>query len=433
MAANLMNTLYTLVDLAVIGNYLDSAALSAASIGGQLTMLLYSMALGLGNGGQILISQYVGAKRREELSATIGTLITIGAGLGLVLTVIGLVFARPLLSLLHPDASVFENTVSYFVVCCTGLIPYYIFNVVSAVFRGLGDSRAPFLISAVTAGMNIILDLLFLVVLHRGVAGAALATVISQFCSCAFALIYLIPRQKKLGIRMSFRNFLPEGEKLRLIVRLALPLCCGNLCVGISMSFVQSLVNPYGVIASAVNGVGSKLNMVVQVVTGALQAATATFVGQNMGARKPERAQKAVLWSALVGVVFGVAFMTICLTMPKMVFGLFSSEADVLELSVTYLQIAVWGYLAMALMGPSQGLMMGVGATKLSLFVSMMDGVVARIGLSVLFGTVIGLGLRGYWMGAVAAPYVSVLLGWSYFLAMRWKKKTLVEAAPGQT
>ncbi|MCD8156264.1 MAG: hypothetical protein LUD53_02210 [Clostridiales bacterium] len=203
--------------------------------------------------------------------------------------------------------------------------------------------------------------------------------------------------------------------------------------MGISMSFVQSLVNPYGVIASAVNGVGSKLNMVVQVVTGALQAATATFVGQNMGARKPERAQKAVLWSALVGVVFGVAFMTICLTMPKMVFGLFSSEADVLELSVTYLQIAVWGYLAMALMGPSQGLMMGVGATKLSLFVSMMDGVVARIGLSVLFGTVIGLGLRGYWMGAVAAPYVSVALGWSYFLAMRWKKKTLVEAAPEQT
>ncbi|MCD8332688.1 MAG: polysaccharide biosynthesis C-terminal domain-containing protein [Clostridiales bacterium] len=187
MAANLMNTLYTLVDLAVIGNYLDSAALSAASIGGQLTMLLYSMALGLGNGGQILISQYVGAKRREELSATIGTLITLGAGLGLVLTVFGLVFARPLLSLLHPDASVFENTVSYFVVCCTGLIPYYIFNVVSAVFRGLGDSRTPFLISAVTAGMNIILDLLFLVVLHRGVAGAALATVISQFCSCAFA------------------------------------------------------------------------------------------------------------------------------------------------------------------------------------------------------------------------------------------------------
>ncbi len=430
MAANLMNTLYTLVDIAVIGNTLDSGALAAASIAGQLTMLFYGMAMGLGNGGQVLISQFIGAKRREELPSTIGTLITIGLVVGLALTIVGIIFARPLMTLLNTDPSIFDETVSYFLICCIGLIPYYIFNMVSAEFRGMGDARTPFFISTISAGMNIVLDVLFLVGLHMGVAGAAAATVISQFCSCIFAVSYLIIRRGKIGIEFKLRNFIPDWGKLKTIVRLALPLCIGSVCIGISMSFVQSLINPYGVVASSVNGVGSKLNMVVKVVTDALNAATATFVAQNMGARKPDRARKAVLWAALIGLIFGIAFLIICLIAPRGVFSLFSNDPDVLDLAVIYLRISVWGYLAMALMGPTQGLMIGVGATNLSLFVSLMDGVAARIGLSVLIGTVMSFGLEGFWMGGMLASFVSVALGWGYFLSKRWRKKDILDKVP---
>lgn len=426
MGAHLLNTLYTLVDLAIIGKFLGSEALSAASNSGQITFMLYAIGIGLGGGGQVLISQLTGAGKRDEYQETIGTLLTFSILTAVVTTFIGIVFARPLLELIRTPGEALDQAVDYLICCAFGFIFCVGFQTFSAVLRGMGDSRTPFLISLVCAVMNMILDVVLVAIIPLGVAGAALATSISQFCSFVFAILYLYPRREQFGFDFKLRSFAMKAKKLVAILRLSVPLMISSICISLSLTFINSYVNPYGVVASAVNGVGSKLSSLMQVVTQAMQTATSAFVGQNVGARKPERAKKAVFWGLAIGVMFWVVVASVCLIWPRMVFGLFSNEAPVLDLAVDYLKITVWNFLAWAIMCPALGLMGGVGASGLQLVTSLLDGVVARIGLSLLFGITLAFGLRGFWIGSTLATYVTVILAWAYFLSGRWQKRNLV-------
>jgi len=427
MAANLLNTLYTLVDMAVIGKFLGSEALSAASNSGQITMMLYAVGIGLDNGGQVFISQLTGAGKREEYPRTIGTLMSFGILSALVMTVIGIVFARPLVQVLNTPAAAEDMAVDYLITCAFGFVFCVGFHTVCAILRGMGDSRTPFLISAVAAVMNVILDLVFVALIPMGVTGAALATALSQLCSFVFAILYLYPRREALGFDFKLRSFRIDGKKLAVILRLSVPMMVSSVCITISMLFINRFVNPFGVVASAVNGVGNKLNSIMQIVTHATNTAVAGFVGQNMGAGRPDRAKKGVLCGLGIGLLFWVFVSSVCLFAPRFVFGLFSNEEPVLELAVSYLRIAIFGYLAYAIMAPGQGLMNGVGATTLHLGVSLLDGVVARIGLSLLFGLSLSMGLRGFWIGSMLATYVTVLLVWVFFFFGKWESRRLVQ------
>ena len=426
MAANLLNTLYTLVDLSIIGKFLGSEALSAASNSGQITFMLYAIGIGLGGGGQILISQLTGAGKRHEYQETIGTLVTFGIASAFVTTFIALAFARPLLVLIKTPPEALDQAVEYLQACAFGFVFCVGFNTFSAILRGMGDSKTPFLISAVCAGMNVVLDLLLVAVIPLGVAGAAWATSISQLCSFVFAIVYLYRRRERLGFDFKLRSFRIHGQKLKIILKLSIPLMVSSICISLSLTFINSFVNPYGVVASAVNGVGGKLSSLMQVVTHAIQPAVGAFVGQNMGAGKPERAKKAV-WCALgIGLVFWAVVALVCTLFPKGVFSLFSDEATVLDLAVEYLRINIWNYFAWAIMSPALGLMSGVGASTLQLGVSLLDGVVARIGLSLLFGISFSMGLSGFWIGSTLATYVTVILGWLFFFFGKWKNRVLV-------
>ena len=426
MGAHLLNSLYTLVDLAIIGKFLGSEALSAASNSGQITFMLYAIGIGLGGGGQVLISQLTGAGKRNEYQDTIGTLLTFGLLSAVVTTLIGIFCSRPLLELIRTPGEALDQAVDYLICCAFGFIFCVGFNTFSAILRGMGDSRTPFFISLVCAVMNMILDIVFVAVFHTGVAGAAIATSISQLCSFVFAICYLYPRRAQFGFDFKLRSFRMKAAKLAAILRLSVPLMISSICISMSLTFINSFVNPYGVVASAVNGVGSKLSSIMQVVTQAMQTATSAFVGQNMGAGKPERAKRAVFCGLGIGVLFWAVVATICLLWPRMVFGLFSNETPVLDLAVDYLSINVWNFLAWAVMTPALGLMGGVGASTLQLGTSLLDGVVARIGLSLLFGISLSYGLRGFWIGSTLATYVTVILTWAYFLSGRWTRRKLV-------
>lgn len=426
MGANLLNTLYTLVDLAIIGKFLGSEALSAASNSGQITFMLYAIGIGLGGGGQVLISQLTGAGKRDEYQETIGTLVTFGMLSAVFTMLIGIFLPRPLLTLIRTPDAALDQAVEYLICCAFGFIFCVGFNTFSAILRGMGDSRTPFLISAVCAVMNVILDLLFVAVIPMGVKGAAIATSISQLCSFVFAVCYLYRRKEKFGFDFKLSSFRIHGKKLVIILRLSVPLMVSSICISVSLTVINSFVNPYGIVASAVNGVGGKLSSLMQVVTHAIQPAVGAFVGQNMGAGKPDRAKKAV-WCALgIGIVFWIIIALVCTLFPRGVFGLFSDDAAVLDLAVEYLRINIWNYFAWAIMSPALGLMSGVGAANLQLGVSLLDGVVARIGLSLLFGMALSMGLSGFWIGSTMATYVTVILGWLFVFFGRWQDRSLV-------
>jgi putative MATE family efflux protein len=425
MAANLMNMLYTLVDLAIVGKFVGSIGLSAVSVAGQITMICYAVGSGYGNGSQIYIAQLVGAGRKKELNETIGTVLTFCGLISLVICTLGITLARPLLTLLNTPDEAMSSAIVYLRVCCCGFPFTYIFATFSDMLRGMGDSKRPFVIISVSAVMNIILDFLFIAGFNWGAFGAAFATVLSQVFSCVFAMIYLYRRRESFGFDFKRSSFRIVGERLKIVTKLGAPLIVMTMAINISMMIVTAYVNAYGVTATAVAGVGGKLYSVMNVVTSAVQAATASMVGQNLAAGKQDRATKTVYigWAICLG--FFAIVAACCLLIPRQIFGIFSSDPDVLELAVDYLRIAVWMFLAFALMAPTLGLINGVGFTSLNLVVALLDGVAARIGFSLLFGITLGYGLRGFWIGSALAGYVSVILSAIYFFSMKWKKRKL--------
>ncbi|MGI5936993.1 MAG: MATE family efflux transporter, partial [Oscillospiraceae bacterium] len=360
-AANLLQTLYTMADLVIVGQFVGSTGLSAVSVSGQLTILLYALGIGFSNGGQILISQLVGRKDYSSLKSTIGTSVTAQFIISVIIAVLGIIFTKPMLAILNTPPEAMPQAVDYLIICCCGIPFVYTYNAFASVLRGMGDSKRPFYFIFTSAMTNIVLDLLFVGAFKMESAGAALATSLSQFASCVFAFTYLYKRRETLGFDFKLSSFAIDWGKLKTIVSLSLPLALMTAAINISMMFVTSLVNVYGLVASAVSGVGSKLNSIMSIVTQAIQTSTATIVGQNMGAGKHDRVKKTVYIGWVICLAFALVVCALSLLFPRQIFSIFSSEPDVLDLSVSYLRIAVWLFISFALMSPPLGMINGVG------------------------------------------------------------------------
>ena len=425
MLANLLQTVYTLTDLAIVGQFVGSDGLSAVSISGQLTILFMSFGMGIGGGGQIYMSQIVGKKELHKINTVVGTTFTLKLTFSLIFLLVGTMACEPLLKLINTPAEAMDQAYDYMFICCFGIPFLYVYNVFSANMRGMGDSKRPMYFIAVSAVSNVVLDLLFVAVFEWGSAGAALATVISQVLCCIFALTYVYKRREAFGFDFKLKSFKVDWVVLKNLLRLSLPLIMTTMCIQFSMSYIMSHINTYGIIAASVTGVGNKLYSVMSVVTQSIQSSTGTMVGQNMGAGKIDRAKKVVFSGWLINLSFFVVIALMALFLPRQIFSLFNREAAVLDMAVEYMRISILQYLAFALMSPPMGFIMGTGFTTLNFAISFLDGVLGRIGISVLFGVTLGMGLQGFWWGSVAASFISVILGSAYFFSGKWKKRHL--------
>lgn len=424
MLANLLQTLYTLADLAIVGHCAQPGALAAVSVSGQVAMLLTLVSNSIANGGQIYIAQLIGQKRRSELGAAIGTFFSFSALLAVVCMAAGLCLARPILLWMNTPAQALQPAVEYLSVCSVGFLFVFGYSAVCAVLRGMGESRAPTLFVAVTAAVNVLADLLLVLVLDMGAFGAALATVLSQGAAFAASLVFLYRRRAEAGFDFKKKSFALQPEKLRIMVKLSLPLVVMQLGLSISMLYVSSFINAFGVAAAALSGIGNKLYSVVNMVSSAFGAAMATVVGQNAGAGRHDRVKNSLFIATGVNLLFFSLVAALSLLVPRTIFGIFTNDPEVLSLAGPYLRIAVWAYLAFSLMQPAIGLINGVGNTTLNLVIGLLDGVLARIGLSVSLGS--AYGMWGYFWGYCLAGMVSVLLAWAYFFSGRWKKRKLL-------
>lgn len=421
MLANLLQTLYTVADLAIVGHCDQPGALAAVSISGQVTILLTLISSMLANGGQIYIAQLIGQKRKDELNAATGTFFSFTLILALVATALGVGFARPLLQWMNTPAEALQPAVDYLVVCSLGFIFVFGYNSVCAVLRGMGESKAPTVFVAVTAAVNVVGDLLFVLAFDMGALGAAIATVLSQAAAFLASLVFLYRRRGEACFDFKAKSFAMKGDKLKVFIKLSLPLIVMQLAINLSMMYVNSYINTFGVAAASLAGIGNKLYSVVNMVSGAFGAALATVVGQNMGAGKHDRVRQGLGIAVSINLCFFALVTAASLLIPEQVFRIFTSDTEVLALAAPYLRIAIWAYLSFALMQPSLGLLNGVGATGLSLCIGILDGVFARIGLSLGLGA--QFGMWGYFWGYCLAGLVSVILGWAYFFSGRWKKR----------
>ena len=324
---------------------------------------------------------------------------------------------------MNTPAECFDYARQYGLTCVLGLVFIYGYNLVSAILRGMGDSKHPFIFIAVATVVNLVLDLVFVAGLGMGPFGAALATVIGQGVSFLWAIFYLYRHKESFGFDFTPASFKPDPEVLPKLIRLGLPMILQSAAINFSMLFVNSYINSYGVVASAVTGVGNKLGSITAVVTNALSTAGSSMVGQNLGAEKYHRVPKIIGVSMVIDLAFAalLSFLTICF--PRTIFGLFNSDPQVLDMSMTYIPVAVLLYVGFAMRSPFFALINGSGNAKLNLIVGLLDGVICRVGLAMLMGLAMGMGIMGFWLGNAFAGYMPFLIGGVYFLTGKWKRR----------
>ncbi len=429
MLSNMLQTLYSLVDMVVIGQYVGSHGLSAVSIGSEILMLFTFISMGFSTAGQVMIAQYIGRDDKKAISSTIGTMITFIQLLSLIVMALCLPMRDIFLRLMNTPPEALSEARDYITVCFSGLFFIFGYNTISAILRGMGDSKRPFLFIAIAAVTNLVLDLVFVAGFGMASFGAALATVIGQALSFIISLIYLYRRRVAFGFDFRPASFKMEKAKLTPLVKLGLPMALQHAAISISMLFVNSYINSYGVVASAVTGIGSKLRSLMSIVSQSVSTAGATMMGQNLGAGEHDRVRKTVHTSHAVCVSFAIVLSVILMIFPEQIFSVFNTDPAVLEMSHVYMPVEVLAFFSFALMCPYNSLINGLGYSSLAFVIGLMDGVVARIGLSLLFGNVFGWGIAGFWYGNSIAGYVTVLLGGAYYFSGRWKtRKLLIES-----
>ena len=428
MLSNLLQTLYNMVDMVIVGQYVGSAGLSAVSNAGQIQWMAMTVIMGLAGAGQTIISQYVGMKDREGLKKIIGTMFSVLALLSIAETFLGIAFCESLLRLINVPKEAMGDAVAYSNCCFAGFFFIAGYNYTSATLRGEGDSRHPFMFIAISAVMNLILDVLFVAVFGWGTWGAAFATVLSQGFSFLTALVFLYRHRESFGFDFLPRSFIPQRAQVKALLRLGVPMWLQMFLVNVSKLFVSSYINAYGLVVSAVNGVGNKIGQVAIVVTNAFGTAGAAMIGQNFGAGKYKRIEKVVYMSLLWGGLYCAVLAGIMMLFPEQIFALFNQEPEVLNMSHMYAPIAALNIMGFALRQPMLSLCNGIGNAKMSFIVGIIDGVVARIGLAMLFGLVLDMGIMGFWIGDICASFMPFLICGFYFWSGLWKKSGLAVA-----
>ena len=429
MASNALQVIYSLVDMVVVGRFVGSAGLAGVSQGGMIMMFFSMFCLGFSNSGQIMVSQLVGANRREELNSVIGTLFSVIGLSGIVLSALEVSLRYPLVALIHVPPEATEMAATYIFVTGCGLVFTCGYNLVSAILRGMGDSRHPFIFITVASVLNLVLDLLLTGYFGLGVAGAAFATSFSQAVSFLSALIFLMIHKKDFYFDFKPASFRIRLDACRELFRMGIPLALQACAINVSMIICNSFINTLGVTAAATFGVGSKIDDILNKITQSIQYAAAPMVGQNVGARKYDRVRATVYWTWIVAFAICGVFMAVYLLFGREIFSLFTSDEDVLNLAPVFISAIVLTFPGIAAMRGTNSFLQGTSNATLLMAFSFIDAGL-RVVLSYLFGIVMGQGFFGFVRGFALAAYGIVTPGVLYFFFAPWaKRRTMISGA----
>ena len=421
--SNALQAVYNIVDMIVVGQYIGGAGMSAVSIGGDILHLLTFVAMGFSSAGQVLIARDVGSGRMDQVQKTIGTMFTFLLSVSLVIS-FGCYFIREnILQWLNTPAESYAFTLDYTVTCIVGLFFIYGYNIVSAILRGMGDSRRPFMFIAIAATLNIVLDIVFVAGCGMEVFGAALATVISQAGSFIISLIYLYQRKESFGFDFRLSSFKIDSSALKPLVSLGVPMAIQSAAINLSKIVLMSWINLFGVVYSALAGLYNKINLVIGIVSNSFTAAGSTMVGQNLGAKKYDRVPTILKTVGSCTILISTIFMVAIIFFQDTVYQLFTSDVTVLENAHILLIPIILNFYGAATRSIAFSLINGSGNTKLNYAIAVVDGIISRIGIAALLEFALKMGCQGFWYGDALAGFIPIVIGMCYFIFGRWKKR----------
>jgi len=423
MAGNLLQQLYNTADTIIVGNFNGQQALSAVACA-SLTVLFTALAIGFSIGAGVLISQYFGASREQELRQYAATAIVLMLAMGLLMSLIGVCSARFLLArALGTPEALLPLTLLYFRIYAAGLVFQFGYNIAAALLRALGDSRATLYFLLVSSVLNVVLDLVFVAGLGMGVAGAAIATVLSQIASCVIGFAYMHRRYALL--RFSLRELRMDLKTAGRILQVGAPMAIQQSIVSCGFLFLQRLVNYYGESMIASYTVASRMENILMIPIIGIQNTMATFAGQNMGAQRPDRVSKGLGQGVLVSL--GMTLI-LCLAqiagIPLIIraFQLDAGAADICRLHLFSSAVAIPIF---AVYFPANGMCQGVGEGFHATFYALL-----ALGLRVVFAYALHktslFGYTAIWWSQAMSWTITLVVCYVHFFRGKWKDKSLI-------
>lgn len=339
LLGNLFQQLYNTVDSVVVGNYIGSQALAAVGSSNSLINLIIGMFMGIATGAGVIISQYYGAKEKQKLQWAVHTCMALSIIGGVALTVIGIIISPVILSWMGTPAEVMESSVTYFRIFFSGALFNLVYNMGAGILRATGDSRRPLYYLCVSSIVNIVLDVVFVVVFHMGVAGVGYATVIAQLVSAILVIFTLMHSQE--DYRMELSKLKIDKKMMGRILRLGIPSGIQQSIISLSNVIVQANVNGFGEAAMAGFGAYCKIDGFVMLPLQSFCMAATTFTGQNIGAKNIPRVKKGIFQGMIIGFLYtGLVSLALYYQVDN-VLRVFSSDAEVIR----YGQITMYSLL----------------------------------------------------------------------------------------
>ena len=367
LLGNLFQQLYNAVDSVVVGNYIGAQALAAVGSSAPVINLLVSFFMGLAVGAGVIISRYFGARKKEELHIAVHTSLALTFAAGLVMTLIGVLISPYVLQWVGTPSDVMDSSVLYLRIYFLGILSVMVYNMGSGILRAVGDSRNPLYFLIVSSVTNIILDMLFVIVFHMGIAGVGWATLIAQTISAVLTMLLLMRTKEEYQVKLKHIRF--HKHMLYEIVRLGLPSGLQNAIVSFSNVIVQSNINAFGSLAMAGCGSYTKIDGFAILPVMSYSMALTTFTGQNMGAKKYDRVKQGAKTGILMSVITIVCISALLLILGPNVLAIFSSDPTVINYGLYMMHVLAPGYIFLAISHAFNGIIRGAGITTVPMIV----------------------------------------------------------------
>ena len=425
LLSNLIQSFYNVADMLIVGRYCGTQGISAVNNGGQVTFLMTNIVIGLSVGGTIIIAQYLGANDREAVNESISTLLISLLVAALVLTGIMLIAAPGILTLIKTPAEAYVQAREYLLITALGTIFIFAYNALSAIIRGMGDSKPPLYFVTIACVLNVFLDILLVGPLHMGAKGAAIATISSQAVSVILCVIYL--KKNNFSFDFKLKSFRFHKNRFGLLMKIGVPTSVQNVVTNISFLFLTAMVNSLGVEASAAVGVVGKFNSFAILPAIAAGSSVSAMAAQNIGAGKIDRAKKTMHTGIILAFSIAIPIFILSNLFPGEIIGLFDDDPVMIQAGITYMRSFTFDYLIVPVFFCVNGIITAAGFTGVSSATGILSALGFRVPFAYFFGFVMNLGIFGIGLGAPVASTFSTLIVVIFYLSGRWKKSKIVE------
>ena len=414
---------YLMVDSAIVGKVLGDAALGAIGASFPIIFALISFIIGVASGSTIIISQFFGAKQIENVQKTIDTMWVFLFFASIVITGIGWIFGGSIFKMIELPEEIVPLANEYLTIYLSGMILFFGYNGTSAILRGLGDSMTPLIFLIISTVVNIILDIVFIKYMGMGIAGAAYATIIAQGGAFVTAIIYLNRKHEIIQFKLNIQF---DKEIFKKSIKIGLPSGIQTTLVSVGMVALFRIVNEFGTEVVAAYSVAGRVDAFAAMPAMMFAQALSTFVGQNLGANKPDRVKKGFEATLLISSIIAVIVMVVVYFFGEDIMRIFTDSEVVAAYGKDYLVIVSSFYLLFTVLFASNGVMRGAGDTVIPMLVTLLALWVVRIPASWLLSRG-ELGVNGIWWGIPAAWAIGALFSYTYYRTGRWKSKVVVK------